>query len=123
MPEEESPVWVLIVSRDDSILDDAHFGFPAHAEVRTAADAREAREVLKDFQPSVVIADLMTGSAGGFVVAREMSQMAALVDVPILILLDRDQDSWLADQAGAKMHRTKPLTAESLAADALSLIA
>ena len=123
MPEEEPPVRVLIVSRDDSILDDARFGFPSHAEVRTASDAREAREVLKDFQPSVVVADLMTGSAGGFVVAREMSQMSALVDVPILILLDREQDSWLADQAGATMHRTKPMTAESLAADALSLIA
>jgi DNA-binding response OmpR family regulator len=123
MPEEDPPVRVLIVSRDESILDDARFGFPVDAEVRTASDAREAREVLKDFQPSVVVADLMTGSAGGFVVAREMSQMAALVDVPILILLDRDQDSWLADQAGATMHRTKPLTAESLAADALSLIA
>lgn len=123
MSEDGSPVRVLIVSRDDSILDDARFGFPTDAEVKTASDARQAREVLKDFQPSVVIADLMSGSAGGFVVAREMSQMAALIDVPILILLDRDQDSWLAVQAGATMHRTKPLTAESLAADALSLIA
>lgn len=120
---EGSPVRILVVSRDRSVLDDAHFGFPADAEVRTASDARSAREVLKDFQPSVVIADLMTGSAGGFVVAREMSQMAALQEVPILILLDRDQDSWLADQAGATLHRTKPVTAESLAADALSLIA
>lgn len=123
MPEAESPVRVLVVSQDASIIDDAHFGFPAHVEVVTASDARTARAVLKDFRPSVVIADLMTGSAGGFVVAREMSQMAALVGVPVLILLDRDQDSWLADQAGASMHRTKPLTAESLAADALSLIA
>lgn len=122
MPEG-SPVRVLVVSRDPSVLDDAHFGFPSDAEVMTASDARTAREVLKDFRPSVVIADLMTGSAGGFVVAREMSQMAALENVPILILLDRDQDSWLADQAGATMHRTKPVTAESLAADALSLIA
>lgn len=122
MPEG-TPVRVLVVSRDPSILDDARFGFPSDAEVETATDARNAREVLKDFQPTVVIADLMSGSAGGYAVAREMSQMAALEDVPILILLDRDQDSWLADQAGATMHRTKPLTAESLAADALSLIA
>lgn len=120
---EAPPVRVLVVSRDESILQDANFGFPADAEVRTASDARTAREVLKDFQPSVVIADLMSGSAGGFVVAREMSQMAALQDVPILILLDRDQDSWLAAQAGAALHRTKPVTAEALAADALSLIA
>lgn len=119
---EGSPARVLVVSRDPSVLDDARFGFPSDAEVMTASDARAAREVLEDFQPSVVIADLMTGSAGGLVVAREMSQMAALENVPVLILLDRDQDSWLADQAGAAMHRTKPVTAESLAADALSLI-
>ena len=120
---EEAPVRILVVSGDGSVLDDAEFGFPSDAEVKTASDARTAREVLKDFQPSVVITDLMTGSAGGFVVAREMSQMAALKDVPVLILLERDQDSWLADQAGAAMHRTKPVTAEELAADALSLIA
>lgn len=123
MSEEVSPVRVLVVSRDESVIEDVRFGFPSDAEVKSAGDARAAREVLKDFSPSVVIADLMSGSAGGFVVAREMSQMAALIDVPVLILLDRDQDSWLADQAGATMHRTKPLTAESLAADALSLIA
>jgi DNA-binding response OmpR family regulator len=123
MSEEVSPVRVLVVSRDESVIEDVRFGFPSDAEVESASDARAAREVLKDFRPSVVIADLMSGSAGGFVVAREMSQMSALIDVPVLILLDRDQDSWLADQAGATMHRTKPLTAESLAADALSLIA
>lgn len=114
---------VLVVSRDESVIEDVRFGFPSDAEVESVGDARAAREVLKDFRPSLVIADLMSGSAGGFVVAREMSQMAALIDVPVLILLDRDQDAWLADQAGATMHRTKPLTAESLAADALSLIA
>ena len=122
MDESETPIRVLVVSGDAAVLDDARFGFPSNAEVVTAADAREARELLEEFQPSVVVADLKTGSAGGFVVAREMSQMAALKDVPILILLDRDQDSWLAGQAGASMYRTKPVTAESLAADALSLV-
>lgn len=123
MSDTPTTVRVLVVSADRAIIEDARFGFPSNTEVATASTTEDAREVLKDFNPAVVVADLMNGNSGGFAFAREMSQLRALHDVPILILLDRDQDTWLAREAGAAMSRTKPVTAESLAADALSLIA
>jgi len=115
-------VRVLVVSEDKAVLEDARFGFPSHVEVATASDATDAGEILDEFLPAVVVVDQRTGNAGGFALARYMSQMRALKDVPILILLEREQDAWLARQAGAALFRTKPITAECLAADALSLI-
>lgn len=123
MPGEDTPIRVLVVSSDEAVLDDARFGFPSHAEVAIASNSKEARRILEDFQPSVVVADLKNGNSGGYAFAREMSQLKALHDVPVLILMDRDQDAWLAREAGAALSRTKPITAESLAADAISLIA
>ena len=123
MPDDSTTIRVLVVSADQAILDDARFGFPSNAEVKTASDTEEARRILEDFQPSVVVADLKNGNSGGYAFALEMSQLRALQDVPLLILLEREQDKWLAGEAGAAMSRTKPMTAESLAADTLSLIA
>ncbi len=113
---------VLVVSQDEAILEDSRFGFPANVDVTTATDATAAGRLLEDLQPSVVIVDQRTGNAGGFALANQMSQVTRLRDIPILVLLEREQDAWLAREVGATMYRTKPITAESLAADALSLV-
>ena len=122
MAEGGRDLTVLVVSQDSAVIEDVRFGFPAGAEIRTAGDAREAGKLLVDFAPSVVVVDLKTGSAGGFALVTDMSHIARLRDVPVLILLEREQDAWLARQAGADLIRTKPVPAESLAADALSLV-
>jgi DNA-binding response OmpR family regulator len=70
-----------------------------------------------------VIVDLRSGNAGGFVVAKELDQVDRLRDVPVYMLLQRPQDGWLAEQAGANLYRTKPVDTGDLVADALSLIA
>ena len=121
MADQEKTVRVLVVSRDEAVLEDARFGFPSNAVVETARDATEAETMMKDLTPSVVVVDLMTGNAGGYALASSMGFIRALKDVPILFLLDREQDAWLAHQAGAAMHRVKPISGEALAADALSL--
>ena len=113
---------MLVVSQDEVTIEDVRFGFPAGADIRVEPDARTARTALETFHPSVVIVEQRSGNSGGLVLTREMRQSPRLADIPVLVLLERDQDSWLATQAGATMLRTKPLTAESLAADALSLV-
>ncbi|MBW3595382.1 MAG: hypothetical protein KY391_07360 [Actinobacteria bacterium] len=119
---EAEKLQVLVVSRDEAVLDDARFGFPSHVEITTATDATDAARQLENLRPSVVIVDQRTGNAGGFALATDMSQINALREIPILVLLERDQDAWLAREVGATMHRTKPIAAEALAADALSLV-
>jgi DNA-binding response OmpR family regulator len=120
--EPEKLMSVLVVSQDEAVIEDARYGLPPGFELRTARDARDAQTVLKDFTPSVVIVDQMTGNAGGYALARDMRATNALKEVPILILLERDQDAWLAKQAGANLFRTKPISSEILVADTLSLL-
>jgi DNA-binding response OmpR family regulator len=73
--------------------------------------------------PVLAIVDLQTGSAGGFNLVREMNNVHELIGVPVLMLLERHQDSWLARQAGADRWRTKPVDGIGLVDEALALIA
>ena len=113
---------VLVVSDDERIRDEARFGFAPDLEVALARDAREALAQMQEDTPAVVVIDLHTGSAGGYALRLDMSQIRGLADVPVLMLLDRDQDLWLAKQAGANLVRTKPIDTSDLVSDALSLI-
>lgn len=120
--EEADRGHVLVVSDDDGIRDEARFGFAPDLEVALARDARDALRQMEAEVPTVVVIDLYTGSAGGFGLCKEMDQTPRLRDVPVLMLLNRDQDRWLAQQAGAKLIRTKPIDTSDLVADTLSLI-
>jgi DNA-binding response OmpR family regulator len=123
-PEDPtSNLRVLVVSEDLPIREEAQFGFPTGVEIEFASDAREAFRVIEKRVPDVLVVDLQTGSAGGFSLAKEMAQRAKMRDVPILMLLERSQDAWLADQAGADRHRVKPLETHNLVADVLELAA
>lgn len=124
-PARESGVigHVLVVSDDERIRDEARFGFSPTLEVALAREARDALQQMRADVPLVVIMDLHSGTAGGYALCKEMDQVPFLRDVPVLMLLDRDQDAWLAKQAGAELVRTKPIDTSDLVADALSLIA
>jgi CheY-like chemotaxis protein len=52
-----------------------------------------------------------------------MAQDEGLARIPIFILLERDQDAWLARQAGAERYVRKPIGSGELVTEALELIA
>jgi two-component system, OmpR family, response regulator MprA len=120
---DAAPRRVLVVSGDPEILTEARSGFPLGFDVSTVGDARQAVEILgAGPPPDLLIVDLQTGSAGGFALARDLSQIPRLASIPILMLLERDQDLWLAHQAGAAAVRTKPLDVDQLVGAALNLL-
>ena len=119
---DASDGYVLVVSDDERVRDEARFGFVPALEVELARDARDALSQMETGVPAVVVIDIHTGSAGGFALCKDMDQDSRLQDVPVLMLLERDQDVWLAKQAGAELIRTKPIDTTDLVADALSLI-
>ena len=112
---------VLVVTNERGAGEDAVSGFPSDVEVDVAADARSAWSLLQSRTPAVVVVDLRTGSAGGFALARDMKANARLSKVPILMLLERDQDGWLAKQAGATRWLVKPVGIENIVSEAVSL--
>ena len=113
---------ILVVSRDERIAEEARLGVTEDLEVVYARDAREALALLRTFVPACVIVDIHTGSSGGVGLSRDMQDLAHLKDVPILMLLERDQDRWLAGQAGADAIRTKPLGTSELIDEVTRLI-
>ena len=106
---------VLVVSEDPRIRDEASLGLAPDVDIAFARDARDAWTSLTQAIPALVIVDMETGNSGAFALARDMAQSYDLATVPVFILLERDQDAWLARQAGAAGYRKKPLTADDLA--------
>lgn len=112
---------ILVVTDDPTLELEARFAFPDDFDVVVVGDARAASAELADWTPAVVVVDLLSGSAGGFALGSDMSQDSRLANVPMLMLIDRHQDEWLARQAGADAVRTKPIDTAELVANALDL--
>ncbi|HEV2756587.1 MAG TPA: hypothetical protein VG318_12525 [Actinomycetota bacterium] len=113
---------VLVVTDDPSLGREAELAFPSDFDVVTVPDARAAWQELQVWTPAALVVDLLAGSAGGFALGSDMAQEARLRDVPMLMLLDRHQDEWLARQAGADATRTKPIDPFDLVATTLDLV-
>lgn len=67
----------------------------------------------------VVVADLQVGSMGGMAITRSMKEASSVSgdpNVPVVILLDRNADAFLAKRAGAAAWVRKPFTAFELRA-------
>jgi two-component system, OmpR family, response regulator len=118
----EADKVVVVVTEDADLREDAVYSFPTGFEVLIADDARHALRIMAERQPSLAIVDIQTGSSGGFNLAREMNQVGNLADVPVLMLIERPQDSWLAGQSGAQKWRTKPVDGADLVREALALL-
>lgn len=110
----EAGLSVLVVSDDPIVREQARYGFPSDVRVSFAIDSREAWQVLQSEDASVVVVDMQTGSAGGFGLTRDMAVSERLARVPVVLLLERGQDSWLARRAGATSYHTKPLAPGAL---------
>ena len=124
MQDQRPPpeLGVLVVTDDPSVRDELEFGAPASTAIEFARDAREAWVHLQQGVPSAVVVDLQAGSAGGFALTRDMSYDARFANIPVVILLERDQDGWLAGQAGASLYRIKPVEASELIRDIQELV-
>jgi DNA-binding response OmpR family regulator len=114
----EERIKLLVVTDNKPVREELEFGFPEPVEVEFARDARDAWSRLNedDAPISAVVVDLQTGAAGGYSLARDMKAVRALSGIPIVILLEREQDVWLARQAGAQTALLKPITASQVLA-------
>jgi DNA-binding response OmpR family regulator len=80
-------------------------------------DPRSAFALIDSENPDAVVIDLQVKSMGGMAIARELRQQAALADqepVPVVLLIDRAADGFLARRAGVAGWVAKPFTAHDL---------
>jgi DNA-binding response OmpR family regulator len=114
MADEQPTGTLLVVSQDPDVEEEVRFGAPPGLEIVSVNDAEAADEALLTITPRAVIVDLRTGHSGGFALAMDMSQSLRLARIPVIVLLEREQDRWLANQAGATHVLRKPLNSNEL---------
>jgi CheY-like chemotaxis protein len=81
-------------------------------DIWEVASGPEALAAVADEPPDLVIVDLQMGSMGGMAVCLELRLEASygnLPHVPVLMLLDRRPDVFLAKRSGAEGWLVKPL--------------
>lgn len=103
--------WVVNDVR--SALTDARFSVTAEEDSATVVDT------VHDTSPDAILIDFQIGSMGGMAVTRAIRDAASTgsgTRPPIILLLDRDADGFLAGRSGADAWIRKPFTADALRA-------
>ena len=113
---------ILVVTDGAALADLCRFGFSNEHDVRVVGDARSALDAMRYMTPDLVVVDIQTQSAGGYGLCKEMEHDGRLAGVPVLMLVERPHDGWLARQAGADRVLTMPSDAGSLTEAAEALI-
>lgn len=106
---------VLIVTDDPHGRDRVHSALSFEGyELIDHSDPRTAAVRAGEEEADVAVVDLKIGSMGGFAVTRDFR--AQENRVPVVLLLDRQADTFLAGRSGADAWVTKPFTASALRA-------
>jgi DNA-binding response OmpR family regulator len=81
-------------------------------EVIEVTRGQGVRDAVAEHEPDLVILDLQIGNMGGIAVAIDLhleESAARLPHVPVLLLLDREADRFLARRAGTEAELVKPV--------------
>ena len=106
---------MLLATDADWIVDEvtAALGGP-NTSFTVCREGRMVASLVADRDPDVVIADLQIGSMGGMAVCMALrldESAGALEHVPVIMLLDRVADVYLAKRSEAEGWLVKPLDA------------
>lgn len=105
---------VLVVADAEWILNDVRAAL-SRAELIEITAAPDAVDAMLEHEPDAAVVDLQVGSMGGMAITRALRDASDFPDdVPVVLLLDRSADSFLAKRAGAATWVQKPFTAHQL---------
>jgi CheY-like chemotaxis protein len=94
-------------------------------DVRTAADGEETLRVVREWQPDVILLDIMMPKISGFEVCKRLRADAATRQIAVLMVtgLDQPSDIEKAVEAGTEDFMTKPINKADLLQRVRSLLA
>ncbi|SDK16417.1 two-component system, OmpR family, alkaline phosphatase synthesis response regulator PhoP [Catalinimonas alkaloidigena] len=108
---------VLIVDDESDILELLQYNFEREGyEVRTAENGRKAVEILKEFQPHLVVLDIMMPQMDGVETCRQMRELPQGKEIYIIFLTARTEEysEVAAFDVGADDFITKPIKPRAL---------
>lgn len=111
---------LLVVTDEAWVRNEVHAALTASdSELIDHDDPATAAETAVAEGADAVIVDLLVGNMGGMAVTRSMRELTATREtsgIPVVMLLDRTVDAFLAKRAGAAAWLTKPFTSRQLQA-------
>jgi len=115
---------VLLATDADWLFDDVAAALGGTHDVHRVREGSQVASAMGEVDPELVILDLQIGNMGGVATSLLIKQEARagrLPDVPVLLVLDREADEFLATTSDADAWVTKPLNSLALrkAANAL----
>jgi two-component system, OmpR family, KDP operon response regulator KdpE len=108
---------ILVVADEPWVANDVRAALADHRySITNVSDPRRAVDHLATNAVDVVLVDMQVGSMGGMAVARSVrgTTREGTVAPPVIILIDRDADSFLAKRAGAADWVRKPFGSSEL---------
>jgi len=109
---------VLLATDADWLRDEIEAALAdEHTTVSTVRAGRDVAAAVKVLRPDLVVLDLQIGNMGGMATCMTLRLEESgdrLPHVPVLMLLDRDADVFLARRCGAEGWLVKPLDAVRL---------
>jgi DNA-binding response OmpR family regulator len=104
---------VLIASDAPQVAAQIQSVFPSSKyDVQLVSNGPDVRESCEAIPPDLVILDFQIGNMGGMAICLDLRLEASggrLPEIPVLLLLDRRADVFLARRAGAQGWLVKPL--------------
>ncbi len=118
---------ILIASDSRPLIDEliSVLGEP-DTTIRSVDNGAAVRGAVGDLEPDLVVLDLQIGSMGGMAVALDLAMEAEagrIPEVPVLLLLDRSADIFLARHSNVDGWLVKPLDALRIRRAARALMA
>jgi DNA-binding response OmpR family regulator len=117
---------ILVAADGAWIRDQVRAAFVGPGQVVVAVDrGQDVRQAVVDHEPDLVVLDMQIANMGGVAVAIDLHLEASggrLPTVPILLLLDREHDRFLAKRAAADAELVKPVDPGTLRRTAKRLL-
>ncbi len=111
-------IEVLLVTEADWVQEAVNDALAdSGVSVSTISDGRAVLKRVASDNPDLVVVDFQVGSMGGMAICKDLrleSGANRLARVPVLLLLDRAADKWMAKHSEADSWVNKPLDALSI---------
>jgi DNA-binding response OmpR family regulator len=109
---------VLVVADDEWVTNDVEAGLSdERVAIVVESDPYSVTAKAAEISPQLYLIDLQVGSMGGMALIRSIKADMGLGKIPMapmVLMIDRDADSFLAKRAGADRWIRKPFTAQEL---------
>lgn len=116
---------VLLATDADWLFDEVAAALGGSHDVHRVRAGAAVADAVGSVEPELVILDLQIGNMGGVatsILIKQEARAGRLVETPVLLLLDREADEFLATQSDADAWLTKPLNSLQLRRTAQDLL-